>query len=90
LHDAHYECEAIAVIHDRDRGTRMSFQANRIGPMPSVPQPVPPHPFIPVYLDVNGLPTSQELQLTASIGAITGISQESIGPFQIAAFGGNP
>lgn len=90
LHDAHYECEAIALIHDRERGTRMSFQANRIGPMPAVPQPLPPLPFIPVYLDDQGLPESQELQLSASIGAITGISKEAIGPFSISAFGGNP
>ena len=95
LHDAHYEAEAIRVVVD-NTGAAMEFQANRIGGAPIVPQVPAANSFIPRYIlgpapgGGGPAPIVQELALSVAVGAIVGISGDSIGPIIVQASGGNP
>jgi hypothetical protein len=95
LHDATYEATAVRVIINQNRRA-MEFQANRIGTAPIVPEALPTNTFVPRYA-LGPVPPGggdpqivQELALSIDIGSITGISGDSLGPWQLVASGGNP
>jgi hypothetical protein len=74
----------------------MEFQANRIGSAPIVPTSLPANSFVPLYAlgpvppGGGDPPIVQALALSIDIGSISGISGDSLGPWQLVASGGNP